>query len=90
MPATPPYPPDNDSGESDREFSIARSNALVPLLVLFAMTVFGVLAVIVRAKPVEPPEGTPALGPGQPLSCDLLSGPGAFVRSAGKPDRVGA
>lgn len=61
----PPSPPDeshgSEAGESDQEFLIARSNALVPLLLLFALTVFAVLAVIVRAKPIEPPEGAPAI-----------------------------
>ena len=61
MSTMPPAPPDDRAENDDsEEFSIARSNALIPLLILFAVTVFGVLAVVVRAKPVEPPEGTAA------------------------------
>jgi hypothetical protein len=48
----------NDAPES--EFSIARSKALVPLLVMSALTVFAVLTVIVRAKPAHVPEGAVA------------------------------
>jgi hypothetical protein len=50
-----------DELEGDElEFSIARSNALVPLLFLFGLTVLGIVLVIVRAKPFEPSEGAPA------------------------------
>jgi hypothetical protein len=62
--------PPERSGESPQEdaaragdteeFSIARSNALIPLLVLFAVTVLGILVVVVRAKPVVPPVGAAA------------------------------
>ena len=45
---------------AEPEFSIARSNALVPLLVLFAVTVLVILVVIVRAKPFVPVVGAPA------------------------------
>jgi len=61
----PSHPP-NDPGHGDHmetlesEFSIARSNALIPLLVISAVTVLAILAVIVRAKPVAPPEGVAA------------------------------
>ena len=55
MSATPPERPETD--DTDAEFSIARSNALIPLLVMFALTVFVILVVIVRSKPVVPPEG---------------------------------
>jgi hypothetical protein len=44
----------------DLEFSIARSNALIPLLVLFAVTVLAIFAVVVRSKPVAPPVGAVA------------------------------
>jgi hypothetical protein len=78
-----PPPPDESHGseadETDQEFSIARSNALIPLLVLFALTVFAVLAVIVRAKPVEPPEGTPAT---------RAFGPADFPAVFGKEDAL--
>ena len=66
---TPPDTPDHTgagAGADEQEFSIAQSNALVPMLVLFALTVLAVLVVIVRAKPIEPPEGaaaTKAFGP---------------------------
>ena len=64
MSTMPPEPPrdahGSEAGDSEQEFSIARSNALIPLLALFALTVLAVLAVIVRAKPIEPPEGAPA------------------------------
>lgn len=49
-----------EEGGLDPEFSIARSNALIPLLVMSAVTVLVILTVIVRAKPVVPPEGTVA------------------------------
>ena len=37
------------AGDAEREFSIARSNALVPLLVLFAATVLAIVVTVVRA-----------------------------------------
>ena len=48
------------AGEFGAEFSIARSNALVPLLVLSAVTVLGILFVVIRAKPFIPPVGAAA------------------------------
>jgi len=42
------------------EFSLKQSNALLPLLILFAVTVLGILVVVVRAKPVVFPVGAPA------------------------------
>ena len=45
---------------AEPEFSIARSNALAPLLILFAATVLAVLVIIVRAKPFVSPTGAPA------------------------------
>ncbi|HVN83281.1 MAG TPA: hypothetical protein VMW17_00395 [Candidatus Binatia bacterium] len=52
-----PEPHDDDGTERETEFSIARSNALIPLLVISALTVLAILAAIVRSKPVIPPEG---------------------------------
>jgi len=60
----PPEPDERgqtEEGEgAEPEFSIARSNALAPLLVLFALTVLGIVIAIVRAKPYVPPAGAPA------------------------------
>lgn len=50
-------PTADNGGRAEQEFSIARSNALAPLLVLFAATVLGILFVVVRAKPVISPTG---------------------------------
>lgn len=57
-----PEKPEHGEGAEDAapEFSIARSNALVPLLVLFAVTVLAVVLVIVRAKPFVPTVGVAA------------------------------
>lgn len=58
-----PDDPDRGGREpegGDLEFSIARSRALGPLLVLFALSVLGIVLVIVRAKPIESTEGVPA------------------------------
>jgi hypothetical protein len=53
--------PDEEEAENaEPEFSIARSNALAPLLVLFAATVLGVVLVIVRAQPFVPTVGAAA------------------------------
>jgi hypothetical protein len=46
--------------ESEPEFSIARSNALAPLLILFAATILAIVVVVVRAKPIITPLGAPA------------------------------
>ena len=58
------HEPEAKAGEEaaglDREFSIARSNALIPLLVLFGVTVLGILGAIVRAKPLVLPVGAVA------------------------------
>ena len=60
----PPEHRDTENGDAgegfDAEFSLARSNALIPLLVMFAVTVLAIVTVIVRAKPVVPPEGAVA------------------------------
>ena len=52
--------PEEDSAGGEQEFSIARSNALVPLLIMSAVTVLVILLVIVRAKPIVFPVGAPA------------------------------
>jgi hypothetical protein len=54
---------------SPESFEISRSNALVPLLVLFAATVLAIVATIVHGKPFIPPAGAPA---------DRAYGPGDF------------
>jgi hypothetical protein len=54
-----PHPP-NGPDNGDAEFSIARSNALIPLLIMFALTVLAILVVIVRARPVIPHHGAAA------------------------------
>jgi len=46
--------------EPDTEFSIAQSNALLPLLLIAALTVLVLLVVTVRSRPVIPPVGAPA------------------------------
>lgn len=60
----PPREPETENGEDgnqlDAEFSLARSNALIPLLIISAVTVLAIVVVIVRAKPVVPPEGAVA------------------------------
>ncbi len=63
-------PPDRGATEPTAngadEFSIARSKALVPLLVMSGATVLAILLAIVRAKPIDLPEGaaaTQAFGP---------------------------
>lgn len=57
-------PPDgtahDEQGQDDQGFSIARSKALAPLLVLFALTVLGIITAIVRDRPYVPPVGAPA------------------------------
>jgi hypothetical protein len=42
------------------DFTIARSKALAPLLVLFGLTVLALVLVIVNATPLIPPDGAPA------------------------------
>lgn len=48
-----------DNGE-EFEFSIARSNALIPLLVMFGLTVLAIVISVVRAKPILIPVGAVA------------------------------
>jgi hypothetical protein len=52
--------PEKGPEKDDLEFSIARSNALIPLLLLFGLSVLGIVLIIVRAKPIESSEGAPA------------------------------
>jgi len=68
--------PDTNGGS---EFSIGRSNALIPLLAIFAATVAMVLIVIVRAKPVAPPHGALA---------DKAFGPADFPAVFGRNHEV--
>ena len=49
-----------EDSAGEPEFSIAQSNALIPLLVMFAVTVLVILIVTVRSKPVIMPVGAPA------------------------------
>ncbi len=49
--------PGDDSPDGEFEFSIARSKALVPLLIMFAVTILAIVISVVRAKPVIPPVG---------------------------------
>lgn len=46
--------------DGEPEFSIARSNALIPLLVMFAVTVLAIVIAIIRVKPFVPHEGAVA------------------------------
>lgn len=81
-----------DGVNGDSEFSIARSNALIPLLVLFGATVALVLVVIVRARPVVSAHGAvanKAFGPADfPLVFgkeELLPAPAAHPSADGAP-----
>lgn len=49
-----------NTGPLEGEFSIARSNALIPMLVLSAVTVLVILLSIIRSEPVVEPVGAPA------------------------------
>ena len=51
---------DEHAGPLEGEFSIARSNALIPMLVLAAVTVLVILVSIIRSEPVVAPVGAPA------------------------------
>lgn len=52
---------DGEKGEgTEVEFSLAGSKALVPLLLMFGLTVLWIVLVIARAEPVEPHEGAAA------------------------------
>jgi hypothetical protein len=51
---------DEQTEPDEPEFSIARSNALAPLLLLFIFTVLGIVLAIVRDRPYVPPVGAPA------------------------------
>jgi hypothetical protein len=70
----PPGAEQEPGGEREPEFSIARSNALAPLLVLFAITVLGIVIAIVRARPYVPPVGAPANRSFSPADFPLVFG----------------
>src|SRR5574337_1960495 len=53
-------PREENTGPFEGEFSIARSNALIPMLVLAAVTVLVILVSIIRSEPVVAPVGAPA------------------------------
>lgn len=73
-------PPSSEPPEPiEDDFTISRSNALVPLLVLFAATVLAIFWIIVRAKPFVPPEGAPA---------EQAFGPHDFPAVFGKDDAL--
>jgi hypothetical protein len=46
--------------DTEPEFSIARSNAIIPLLVVFAVVVLGIFVMVTRTKLVIPPVGAAA------------------------------
>lgn len=54
-----PERPGGANGGDDEapEFSIARSSAFVPLLIMFGLTVLAILVAVVRTKPLLPPTG---------------------------------
>lgn len=70
---------DEDVEGAEPEFSIAHSNALVPLLILFAATVLAILVVIVRAKPFIAPVGAAA---------DRAFGPADFPALFGRDEAL--
>ena len=81
----PPQDAETPERNDEAEFSIARSNALIPLLLMFAVTVLAIVAVIVRAKPVIPPEGAvanKAFGPAD-FPIVFAQGRGAHLVPAG-------
>ncbi len=86
-PVAPGGEPNNEGLEP--EFSIAQSNALAPLLLLFAATVLVVLLVIVRAKPFVPTAGAPAdrsFGPADfPALFGGDQGTGGLAGGSGSP-----
>lgn len=72
---------DTEGGSKvDDEFSIRQSNALLPLLVLFAVTVLGILVVVVRATPMVGPVGAAA---------DKAFKPSDFPNVFGKDEALG-
>ena len=90
---------EGESGGFDQEFSIARSNALIPLLVLFGVTVLGILVLIVRAKPIIGPVGAPAnkaFGPADfpavfgkdEALAGIKGGPGQVTGDSTSPDML--
>lgn len=63
----------------DEEFSIAKSKALAPMLILAALTVLAILVAIVRTKPVTFHEGAVADTAFSPADFPVLFGKGAKV-----------
>lgn len=64
---------------SEEEFSLARSNALLPMLILAALTVLAILSAIVRTKPVSFHEGAIADTAFSPADFPALFGKDAKV-----------
>lgn len=56
----PEKPPYSTGDEPDLEFSIARSKALAPLLIMFGVTVLVIFVVILRSTPILGPVGAVA------------------------------
>jgi hypothetical protein len=73
-PDEPPRDERERGSEEEPEFSIARSNALAPLLILFALTVLGIVIAIVRARPYVAPLGAPADRAFSPADFPLVFG----------------
>lgn len=72
--------------DDEAEFTIARSKALIPLLVLFAVTVLWVVLVVVLAEPPVSTAGAPANKAFRPADFpDIFGGPIAPV-DAPMPD----
>jgi hypothetical protein len=74
---------------ADDEFSIAQSNAIIPLLVMFGLTALVIFWIIVRSEPVVPPEGAVANVAYGPADFPQIFGPDTFLadleKAAGKP-----
>jgi len=85
----PPQQPETENGEdgggTEEEFSLARSNALIPLLIMSAVTVLAIVLVIVRAKPVIPPEGSVANKAFGPADFPLVFAKEEALAAPGEP-----
>jgi hypothetical protein len=77
-----PDPGDKEGGP-EIEFSIAQSNALIPLLVLSALTVLIVLVLIIKAKPIVSPEGAIANTAFSPANFPAVFGTDEFSTGLG-------
>ncbi len=75
-------------GEGRDEFAMSSSNALIPLLILFAATILAVLIVIVRAKPVIPHEGVAADQAFGPADFPMVFGSEAAIPGLGADSPV--